>query len=104
MQDVARLLVLGAELTQMPAWYVDLSYGQALESYALMPHPPPHSMLHLLQQGILLPPCLHKQCHALESENAADKLVLSSRGPDCDSVKRVRVVPCALLQAHGLLS
>lgn len=51
MQDVARLLVLGAELTQMPAWYVELSYAQALESYALMARMPVHKSLQLLKQG-----------------------------------------------------
>ena len=64
MQDVARLLVLGAELTQMPAWYVELSYAQALESYALMARLPVRTSLQLLKQGTgMLPwreglPCL----------------------------------------------
>lgn len=52
MQDVGRLLVLGAELTQMPAWYVDLSYAQALESYALLAHQPADSKLQLFRQGM----------------------------------------------------
>ena len=36
MQDVARLVMLGAELGQMPAWYVELSYALALERCALL--------------------------------------------------------------------
>lgn len=44
--------MLGAELTQMPAWYVDLSYARALESYALLARLPANSTLQLFQQGV----------------------------------------------------
>ena len=50
-QDVARLMVLGAALAQMPAWYVSLSYGQALEAAALLADLPVASNMRFLEDG-----------------------------------------------------
>lgn len=53
-QDVARLMMLGAELGQMPAWYVELSYALALEQCALLQQQPQTPALLALEQGVLL--------------------------------------------------
>lgn len=57
LQDVARLVMLGAELGQMPAWYVELSYAVALEQCALMHRQPKALPLLALQQGTLPSSC-----------------------------------------------
>ena len=46
--------MLGAELGQMPAWYVELSYALALEQCALLQQQPKSPALLALQQGMLL--------------------------------------------------
>ena len=51
-QDVARMLMLGTELTQMPAWYVDLSHAQAMESHALLLQCPDAAGIQHLKQGM----------------------------------------------------
>lgn len=53
-QDVARLLMLGGALAQMPAWYVELSYAQALEACALLARQPLSATCRLLQQGVCI--------------------------------------------------
>ena len=53
LQDVARLLMLGGALTQMPAWYVELSYAQALEACALLAKQPPTQAMTAFQEGNL---------------------------------------------------
>ena len=52
LQDVARLLMLGGALAQMPAWYVELSYAQALEACALLATQPLYYPYSLLQHGV----------------------------------------------------
>lgn len=52
LQDVARLLMLGGALAQMPAWYVELSYAQALEACALLATQPLYYPYSLLQEGV----------------------------------------------------
>ena len=52
MQDVARLVMLGAELGQMPAWYVELSYALALEQCALPHYQPKSPALAALEAGV----------------------------------------------------
>ncbi|KAL0055535.1 hypothetical protein WJX82_001629 [Trebouxia sp. C0006] len=49
--DVARLLMLGGALAQMPAWYVELSYAQALEACALLACQPLSATCRLLQEA-----------------------------------------------------
>ncbi|KAL0023326.1 hypothetical protein WJX77_007796 [Trebouxia sp. C0004] len=49
--DVARLLMLGGALAQMPAWYVELSYAQALEACALLARQPLSATCRLLQEA-----------------------------------------------------
>ena len=56
MQDVGRLVMLGAELGQMPAWYVELSYALALEQCALLHQQPKSPALAALEAG-MAPPC-----------------------------------------------
>lgn len=46
--------MLGAELGQMPAWYVELSYALALEQCALLQQQPKSPALLALEQGMLL--------------------------------------------------
>lgn len=50
-------MMLGAELGQMPAWYVELSYALALEQCALLQQQPETPALLALQQGALLFVC-----------------------------------------------
>ena len=45
--------MLGAELGQMPAWYVELSYALALEQCALPQQQPKSPALLALEQGVL---------------------------------------------------
>ena len=45
------MVVLGGVLAQMPAWYVELSYAQALEACALLALQPPTECMKLLQEG-----------------------------------------------------
>ena len=54
LQDVARLLMLGGALTQMPAWYVELSYAQALEACALLAKQTPTQAIAAFQEGACL--------------------------------------------------
>lgn len=44
--------MLGGALAQMPAWYVELSYAQALEAAALLADQPPDPRVCALQQGM----------------------------------------------------
>ncbi len=44
--------MLGGALAQMPAWYVELSYAQALEACALLAHQPLSATCRLLQEGV----------------------------------------------------
>lgn len=46
--------MLGAELGQMPAWYVELSYALALEQCALLQQQPKSPALLALEQGVQL--------------------------------------------------
>ena len=56
-------MMLGAELGQMPAWYVELSYALALEQCALLQQQPQTPALLALEQGLLLSASL-QQMHA----------------------------------------
>lgn len=55
--------MLGAELGQMPAWYVELSYALALEQCALLQQQPKSPALLALEQGMLL--CVSAACKAI---------------------------------------
>lgn len=46
--------MLGGALAQMPAWYVELSYAQALEACALLARQPLSATCRLLQEGVHL--------------------------------------------------
>ena len=52
LQDVARLLMLGGALVQMPAWYVELSYAQALEACRLLADKPSFESMTRFQKGL----------------------------------------------------
>ncbi len=47
--------MLGGALAQMPAWYVELSYAQALEACALLARQPLTANCRLLQEGVVHP-------------------------------------------------
>ena len=67
--------MLGAELGQMPAWYVELSYALALEQCALLQQQPKSPALLALEQGMLL--CVSAACNAEHYNQSSNP----ARGP-----------------------
>ena len=55
--------MLGGALAQMPAWYVELSYAQALEACALLARQPLSATCRLLQEGVCTLASFFHMCH-----------------------------------------